>query len=327
MLSSVWNFLCNISKPYEGESPEKIENELVSKDWSWVLNPEDEKMLNLRNQQIQQEIQNLQRNRKLIRSRNVIRAHCQTLICSLPEEKRIILEQRRLPMNTLCSIIRNLVETLAPKWQKKLAESFPEHHAFFEKDWTEQKYEKNLHGQLIALPTCASRSIAQEGLNERRLCDVVWSIRVTLKSIISMELQRSLTPRELHGIDHFFPEAVRMYFGMYVESIVAIGDTAERLGILPELYKSQDEREEIRLKELKLAGKVDAKYNKDAPIPPPVPIEKESFKEAQDALFAHLSKRYLPTKKPTKQPVSEETPNKSEKDIVKELFEKRFVQK
>lgn len=288
-LSGVWDYLSNLTKPYEGETEETLE-----KEWDWVESATEEYCNQLTKDQIRKDLLNLKFNGKMIRSRNIIRRHCQSLIYALSDEERETLLDVKIPLDSLSCLMKKFVEIIIPKWQNCLRAGFPDYKEFFSANWQEGKYEKNVSGHLIALASCASRSINISGLDERRLCDIMWSIRLALKSVIISEIKRDLDSTELNGLTNIITPVMSVYLNMHLDTANALKKTIKLMGNLPERWREEDLNETIRLEEIKLRG-ADGAY-KDGDIDKFVKgeslISQNNLKAAQQKLQFTLEEKY-----------------------------------
>lgn len=256
-ISNLWGYLSNASKPYEGE---KMQEDL-DQEWDCVLGPTDEineKCSKISKARILEEIQFLKKN--LIKTRNVIiRQKCQSLFLTLSDSDRILLENVKLPNDTLVSINRKFIISAIPKWQECLNQSFSEVEKLKEMNWYESKYSKNVEGQLVSIASKSSSILHVNGLNERNLCDIMWSITLSLTTIISEFIDRRLDTTEIEGVTRLILPIIKIYLKMYTETVYSLHKTLERVGKLPEKWKKEDDEEQKRLEKIKEEG-VDASF-------------------------------------------------------------------
>lgn len=258
--NNIWNYLHNLSSSYEGE----IENDSIAHDWEWILDPHDKRFQEQYRETIKDELHRLQIKGKMIKSRNIIRGKCQSLICNLDNETRLLLTTVKLPSDNLGSILRSYINTVSPYWQQFCMVNFPEHQHFFSHIWHESRYSKNTCGQILSLAHCAALSVQQCGLQERQLCDIIWAIRVGLKSIIVNEIGYNLDIRTSNDLNEQLIKTIHIYLDLYIESVHQIGKSLEKMGNLPQKWADEDKIHMDDMRRVKEEG-VDASFN-DGPM-------------------------------------------------------------
>lgn len=250
-VSGLWVALKSLTYGYEGENTTQNE-------WIWVKDPmadycPDPSLL-------AEEIDNVRQNGKRIRARNIIRAHCQGLIYKLSPEDRLTLEQVCLPCDVLSSLVREYVSVFGDDWKEYLIERYDIED--FKTNWESTEYSKGVTGHLISLASCAANDTSVNGLTERQLCDIIWSLRVSLKNMIEIELGRLLTGRELIQLTERIMNTAVGYLELHLLTAKNIGQTTDSYGVLPARWTQEKEAEEARLLQLKQDGKVDFGYHK-----------------------------------------------------------------
>lgn len=294
-VSDLWDSLRSITNPYEGE----IEDNTINEDWNWIKDPVIELYQRRALTQITEEVEKLKKDGKRIKSRNVIRAKCQSLIYSLTHEERLILEHTKLPCDTLGSLVRTFVKNVSKQWQLYLITEFPKNAVFFTEAWSEEKYEKNTSGHLVALATCAANVVSVEGMTERQLCDIMWSLRIALKAIITIEINRELNQFEMQKLTDQVVEVIDVYLKLHLETATLVQSSMDKVGLLPEKWREEVVVEEARIEELKKNDQIDHAF-KEGPIDPfnkdTIYVDTNEFNKRKDIISDMLQTRINPKK-------------------------------
>jgi len=247
-MSDLWNVLSSITYGYEGEKYEDT-------GWDWVRDPVIEYIDKNNEKNIRKEIESINNRGDGIRVRNIIRAICQSALCKESHKTRVLIQNVYLTPDMLSSIVRQVINEKGEKWKDCISRSFN-----IDIKWESSQYEKNLYGQMISLASCASNTCTSNGLTERELCDIVWSIFLSLKATISIELCRRLTKKEMIMISHIVCECVPSYLNLYIQTVENVKNTIDKQGILPKKWQKEKQLNDIKIKTMKENREIEHSY-------------------------------------------------------------------
>lgn len=247
----LWEVLKSMTCGYEGETP--------INGWTWVKDPVLQHYYDQDQTRLSDEINSIQKNGGRIRARNIIRAHCQGLICKLKMEDRDLLERTHLPCDVLSSMVRSYITEAGEDWRVYLVDRY--NIEDFRCDWYGSEYSKGIVGHLISLAGCAANDSSVNGFTERQLCDILWAIRISLKNMVEIELAKALSRKDLILLTELVMNTSSKYLDLHLETARNFKSVGDNYGKLPKRWEKEVRQEEKRLVQLKADGLIDGRYN------------------------------------------------------------------
>lgn len=315
-------------EPVRGEAvPSSLETnvdnaqpEELTRGWEWIISSAERDLEKVvRDQQIRQsmEIRQLRKVSRTVAYRPLILQYVANLYSRLDRTDSTILLDSRLESSLRSGIFRDFLAKVSEEWEdvvrqlllhdlamrelRQLPTEVPYHQLAEElveslsTNWIEEKYKKNVVGELKASALQASNSAEVTGLTTKILSDILWTFSLTLSRTTSTWFvpPRSLTQIETGYLVSIILNSAIEIVNLWISTARNSELAKDRIGKIPEQWKVEEKREKEREKEEKLKGKViDAKYhdNERNKID-----RKEDFKSMRDKLSTLLT--FKPVKK------------------------------
>lgn len=235
--------------------PSKEEN--LNHDWEWMLSTAEELALHQeqeRVQEIRSELHRITKASNSIQIRPRIGSLIRETFTSLPEEDQRRLLQSRLDASKRDRILKDLIREETSSWKRDFS-------SFFEQDlthWKEEKYKKNITGEMASMAFRASHSAQEKGLTPKICGDILWSISVCLSKEIDFP------PEKRAAFDDLLLEKIASLItpllDLWKKTATSVGNISGREGRLPSIWAQEAEEEKDRLAQLKKIG-LSARYN------------------------------------------------------------------
>ena len=216
--------------------------------WTWVKDPVLQYYYEQDQNRLTDEIDNIQKNGGRIRARNIIRAHCQGLICKLKREDRDLLERVHLPCDVLSSMVRSYITSSGEDWRSYLVDRY--NIEDFRCNWYSSEYSKGIVGHIISLASCAANDSSVNGFTERQLCDILWAVRISLKNMVESELGRALSRKDLILLTELIMNTGSEYLELHLATAKNFKAVDANYGKLPEKWEAEERLEQERLAQI-----------------------------------------------------------------------------
>lgn len=195
------------------------------------------------------------------------------------KDSQILLESR-LDGSTRNKIIKDVVNSIQKQWLKiilqiihlhycnimiidKKTNSINQHNLIIEninKRWLEDKYSKNICGDIISLSFYSSRPAERFGLTHNVLGDIMWSMYLCLSKELTTALGRSLYIEENNKILDSIYDTFKLITELWIKTSNIRGNITAREGLLPAKWTLEHKEILNKLEDIKQKG-VDAKFS------------------------------------------------------------------
>jgi len=263
----------------------KIQNNITSTDlsngWELIIT-ETEKYISTQNETIKSELQVLKKMSNTILLRPLILNKVSTLYQSLNREKSNSLITSRFDASTRQGIIRNFINRVEKIWFIEIKNLVLYHYVIldlkykFNKEddkipssniiindltnsWHEEKYQKNICGDIISLMFQSSFSAEKTGLSSHILGDIIWTIYLSLSRHLNCLIQRPLMIYEIYHIIDMIFVTIPIFIDLWLQSYNNTRSISSRLGVLPKKWVLDNKTNVNKINNIKKLG-VDAKY-------------------------------------------------------------------
>lgn len=297
--SSIWNiFYVVFNWIYKSEYPNELYTENMNdgeindllKGWEWILTSAEQfaqKQNEHRAKELINELKILKKMSNTISIRPKIGQLIQNYLNTLDKEILIKLINSRLDSSKRNNIIKTIIQKVQKKWlqtfiqlinksylnnhinlilnqNNKVSDSFIKHHIEtlnkLKNNWYEEKYQKNICGELISLSFQSSHPSESKGLTYITLSDILWSIYLCLSRQLTDILNRPLFIIEIDILFTLINEISIELINEWIITIDITGNINTRSGLLPKKWKEDHIKHEIKIQQIKKLG-VDAKFN------------------------------------------------------------------
>jgi len=256
----------------------------ISKGWELLLN-ETEKYLQDKSNEVQEELKILRRMTNTVALRPLINSRIASYYASIDRETTAILVNSRLDSSIRQGILRTFLTTsnegynlkVQNQWQQLIIQIICNHclvkellksdiNVIVERvkelrvNWVEEKYQKNICGDILSLTFQASAPTQQFGLTSKILSDIIWTIYLSLSRVISINLERPLFPSEINILIDMLLEQVSIIVDLWLQSSKINRNINNRMGKLPSCWQKENSDRLLKIKEIKENG-ADAKFS------------------------------------------------------------------
>lgn len=249
ILSWLSDYLTTTPVLKEPETPEDFQQ-----GWE-ILIEETEKYLNERNDLLANELKTLRRMTNSFNVRNTIVEKVNSYYYTLSPENLSLLLSSRLDNNIRQSILRRYITGKSSGEWKTLILSIVEQNFVtrqLRKEnidnyqsildeinlfWSEEKYQKNICGNILTLLFQASYSSQHSGLTSKILSDLIWTIYLTLSKNLTRYLERSLYPLEVNLLINTLVPQISILVDLWIKSSQINHSINDRMGKLPQEWR------------------------------------------------------------------------------------------
>lgn len=233
----------------EPETPEDFQQ-----GWE-ILIEESEKLLNERSDLLKDELRTLRRMTNSFSARSEIVKNVNSYYYTLSPEKVSLLISSRLDNNIRQSILRRYITGKSSReWkdlvliivkqnfvtrqlQKGKIDNYQSLLDEINNFWSEEKYQKNICGNVLTLLFQASYGSQHSGLTSKILSDLIWTIYLTLSKNLTRYLERSLYPLEVNLLINLLVPQVSILIDLWIESAQINHSINDRMGRLPQEWR------------------------------------------------------------------------------------------
>lgn len=262
------------SQPIEKEDlkPDSEQNlgQNLSGDWEWMLSTAEELTLHQeqeRVKEIRNELSRIAQASNSIQIRPRIGSLLREQWKTLSAEDLDLLSDSRLDASKRDRILKDLIRKETTSWRDQFATLLPvEERENLISRWEEQKYKKNISGEMAVMAFRASHPAQEKGLTAKICGDILWSISVCLsKEILSPNFDQNLRISFDDLLLEKIVSLISPLLSLWKQTAASVRDIANREGRLPSIWAEEQKKEEERLAQIKITG-ASARYN-DRPDP------------------------------------------------------------
>ena len=281
---SVLQSMQSILKLFNSEELAKNEQEGLEIGWTWILSATEQK-INENEKESKEELTNLRRLTNNISLRPQILQTMQTNFSKIDIDVRKRLITSRLDSNNRLKLLKDYTEKVNKEWLTSLLTiinyanmsnqiasgtktiNVPPAPGIGDRgrekniknSWYENRYEKNICGEIISLAHQASHSTEKNGLTYRSMGDIFWIIYISLSKVLVQTLNRPLYLIESNILLNTIMESNNIFITLWANITKIKGNISEREGKLPIKWNKEVLIESQRLESIKKKG-TDAKY-------------------------------------------------------------------
>ncbi len=243
---------------------ESASSDNLMRDWEWLQSTVEEiaqQQEENRAKEIRQELNRLNRASKVLSYRSVIRDRVKERYIEVDIEKRDIILNSSLDASKRDRILRDLIRGFASGWIDRLLPLIPlDRMVSFSQRWSEQKYKKNICGEMAALAFRASHPAQEKGLTLTILSEICWSIHMCLAKEVANEMDMPLQEDMHEFLLDLLLELVHPLINLWDKTASSVRNVRSREGLLPSKWAREEKTEKERLMKLKEIG-VSARFN------------------------------------------------------------------
>lgn len=224
----------------------------IHDEWIWISTWQDEQIQKIAqtNEEVEKKQFRCLRKNGVISQRKTLRLRLENVEISL----RVRLS--RLNSSLRNRILRDSISVCKKSWQKECSQIFNREQLLYQirgqkfdcpqLKWDEDKYEKNLVGDLCCFTFQASHPAEIFGVSKAILVDILWSAQICLSKQISQSLSRPLTEKESEICFELSFSLLEPLLFFWERSTSDSGTVSERVCVLPEKWQIE-QKEKQRL--------------------------------------------------------------------------------